>query len=187
MHGSIQDLLAARWTRVQSAGQHLLWTARLLPLSSRASLVQDSLDSSLQPEAQSSLHHDGPDHLSSCLECSAEFQKMKTQTEMLRMLRAPEELEPTAGFYARVLQRIEEQARESIWAAFIYSRVADRLAYGTLAVALALSSYVIAHERNDGHLGTHSVMAADNVPAGTPVFGDQSQQRNAVLANFEAY
>jgi hypothetical protein len=110
---------------------------------------------------------------------------MQAQSEMLKSLRAPEQVEPSAGFYARVIQRIEEQARESIWAAFIYSRFADRLLYASLTVALVLGSYVIAHERQDGHLRTGIV--AENVQTNAPVFGDASQQRDAVLANFEAY
>lgn len=124
-------------------------------------------------------------HLSACTDCAAEVQKMRAQSEMLRTLRAPEEVEPSGGFYARVLQRIEEQARESIWAAFICSRFADRLLYASLTVTLVLGSYVIAHERQDGHLGNRVV--ADNVQTDVPVFGDQSQQRNAVLANFQEY
>lgn len=135
---------------------------------------------------QSTGHNDASHHLSSCLECSQKVRRMHVQSEMLRTLRAPEVLEPSAGFYARVLQRIEEQARESIWAAFIYSQVANRLLYASLTVALVLGSYVIAHERQDGHLGMGG-MVADNVQTDAPVFGDQSQQRDAVLANFQAY
>lgn len=134
---------------------------------------------------RSTEHKDTSDHLSGCLACKAEIEKMRAQSEMLRVLRAPEEIEPSGGFYARVLQRIEEQARESVWAAFIYSRFADRLLYASLTVALVLGSYVIAHEREDGHFGNG--MMADNVQIDTPVNGDQMQQRNAVLANFQAY
>ncbi len=111
---------------------------------------------------------------------------MQAQSQMLRALRAPEDVEPVAGFYARVIQRIEQQARESIWAAFIYSRFSNQLLYASLTIALALGSYVVAHEKQDGHLGTNGVMA-DNVVTSAPVFGDQNEQRDAVLANFEAY
>jgi hypothetical protein len=147
--------------------------------------IRDRLED-LLGAGQSTGHDDGSNHLSSCLECSTEIQKMRAQSEMLRLLRAPEEVEPAAGFYARVIQRIEERAKESIWAAFIYSRFANRLVYASLAVALVLGSYVIAQESRDGHLGTHG-MVAENVPSGAPVFGNQDQQRDAVLENFAAY
>lgn len=129
---------------------------------------------------------DGSNHLSSCLECSTEIQKMRAQSEMLRLLRSPEDVEPAAGFYARVIQRIEERAKQSIWSAFIYSRFANRLVYASLALALLVGSFVIAQESRDGHLGTHG-MVAENVTAAAPVFGSQDQQRDAVLENFAAY
>ena len=125
-------------------------------------------------------------HLSSCAECSAELSSMQKQAELLRVLRAPEEMEPAPGFYARVLQRIEERARESMWAAFIYSRFAKRLTYASLTVAVMLGSYVVTQEALDGHLlGSQSVLA-QNTHYEAPVTGDEAQQRDAVLANFAA-
>jgi predicted anti-sigma-YlaC factor YlaD len=125
-------------------------------------------------------------HLSGCAECSAELEAMRTQSSMLRSLRPPEGIAPAPGFYARVLQRIEERAKDSIWSAFIYSPVATRLAYASLMLAVLLGSYVVAQERRDGHLGGQS-MVASNVHYDTPVYGDQDQQRNAVLANFASH
>ncbi len=42
-------------------------------------------------------------------------------------------MEPAAGFYARVMQRIEEKAQDSIWAVFVYSPFGKRLAFGSLS------------------------------------------------------
>jgi hypothetical protein len=147
--------------------------------------MRDRLEDLLGAE-QTTGHSVGSDHLASCLQCSTELEKMKAQSEMLRLLRSSEDVEPAGGFYARVLQRIEEKAKDSIWSAFIYSRFANRLVYASLTIALAVGSYVIVQESRDGHLGKHS-MVADNVHTGAPVFGDQDQQRNAVLENFAAY
>ena len=108
---------------------------------------------------------------------------MSTQSELLKTLRAPEELEPAAGFYARVLQRIEERAKESIWAAFIYSPFSKRLVYASLTIALMLGTYVIAEESRDGHLGA-TRMVAQQLHDGPLVVGNQAEQRDAVLANF---
>ncbi|MBV9157750.1 MAG: hypothetical protein JO097_15910 [Acidobacteriaceae bacterium] len=108
---------------------------------------------------------------------------MKTQSELLKALRAPEEMEPTPGFYARVIQRIEERAKDSIWAAFLYSQFGTRLAYASLTIALVLGTYVVAQESRDGHLGTSSAIAQD-FHYDAPVTGSQAQQRDAVLANF---
>ena len=125
-------------------------------------------------------------HLASCAECSSELSSMQKQAELLTLLRAPEELEPAPGFYARVLQRIEERARVSMWAAFIYSPFAKRLTYASLTVAVMLGTYVVTQEARDGHLfGSQSVLA-QNTHYDAPVTGDEAQQRDAVLANFVA-
>jgi predicted anti-sigma-YlaC factor YlaD len=57
-----------------------------------------------------------PEHLAGCEECRGEIQGMQEQTALLRKLRAPESFvaEPRAGFYARVMERIEAEGPISI-------------------------------------------------------------------------
>lgn len=122
------------------------------------------------------------DHLRSCEECSGELTAMRAHSALLRELRAPEETDAAAGFYARVIQRIEERVQDSIWAVFVYSPFAKRLTYASFAVAVLLGSYVIAEESRDGHLSARNIVAQGSyVP---PVIGSQAQQRDAVLENF---
>ena len=122
------------------------------------------------------------DHLRSCEECSGELTAMRAHSVLLRELRAPEETDAAAGFYARVIQRIEERVQDSIWAVFVYSPFAKRLTYASFAVAVLLGSYVIAEESRDGHLSARNMVAQGSyVP---PVIGSQAQQRDAVLENF---
>lgn len=126
-------------------------------------------------------------HLIRCAECSGEVAGMRTQKDLFRTLKPTEELEPAAGFYARVMQRIEERAKESsIWAVFVYSPVGKRFALASLSVALVLGSYVVAEEKMDGHLMSDSV-ATEQVHYDAPMVGDQAQQRDAVLQNFAAH
>ena len=126
-------------------------------------------------------------HLIRCAECSGEVADMRTQKDLFRTLKPTEELEPAAGFYARVMQRIEERAKESsIWAVFVYSPVGKRFALASLSVALVLGSYVVAEEKMDGHLMSDSV-ATEQVHYDAPMVGDQAQQRDAVLQNFAAH
>lgn len=122
-------------------------------------------------------------HLHSCQECSSEVTAMRDHSALLKQLRAPEEAEVAAGFYARVLQRIEERAKQSIWAVFVYSPFARRLTYASFAVAILLGSYVIAQESRDGHLTAHT-MVARGARFDPPVIGSVAQQRDAVLENF---
>lgn len=125
------------------------------------------------------------EHLSSCAECSSELKAMKTQSELLHSLRAPQEVEPAVGFYARVVQRIEERATASIWSVFIDSPFGKRLAYASLAVALLLGTYVVTEESQDGHLNGRVVVSQNS--SFTPVIGNQQEQRDAVLVNFASY
>lgn len=122
-------------------------------------------------------------HLQSCPECLSEFKLMQAQSEFLQSLRAPEELEPAAGFYARVLQTIEERAKGSIWAGFIYSPIRTRLAYMSLSLAVVLGVYVVAEEAHENDVEYQRV-AMEQSSVDAPMFGNTAQQRNAVLVNF---
>ena len=123
------------------------------------------------------------EHLSSCGSCLSELKFMREQSALLSALKAPEELEPTTGFYARVMQRIEDHTRDSIWAAIIYSPFGKRLAYASLTAAALMGSYVVAQESRDGHLLGENIVA-QQIHYTAPVIGDKAQQRDAVLQNF---
>jgi hypothetical protein len=110
---------------------------------------------------------------------------MKAQSSLLGLLRPSGEVEPTAGFYARVIQRIEESTPVSVWSFFINSAFSKRLAYASLAIALLLGTYVVTEESQDGHIGSRFV--AHQTADVTPVIGDQQEQRDAVLVNFASY
>jgi anti-sigma factor RsiW len=121
-------------------------------------------------------------HLQSCPECLSEFKSMQAQSELFQSLRAPEEMEPAVGFYARVLQTIEDRAKGSIWAGFIYSPVRARLAYMALSLAVVLGAYVVAQETHESNL-EHQRAVVERAYADPPEFGSPTQQRDAVLVN----
>ncbi len=148
--------------------------------------IRDRLEELLAARGATAARVDLTKHLSSCVECSLEVESMRAQSDMLRGLRAPEQMEPAAGFYARVMQRIEERAKDSIWAVFIYSPFGKRLAYASLGIALTLGTYVITQETRDGHLGGDPVVAR-SLHYDAPVVGSRAQQRDAVLVNFVSH
>jgi anti-sigma factor RsiW len=126
-------------------------------------------------------------HLSACSACSSEFRAMEEQRALFRPLRADDECEPAAGFYARVLQRIEEHTKDSIWAIFVYSPFGKRLALASFTIAMLLGSYVVTQETRDGHWHRPSAVShvgsLNDFTADALVAGSQSQQREAVLEN----
>lgn len=73
-------------------------------------------------------------------EGQAQMAGFREQNEMLRTLRAPEEMDPAAGFYARVMERIESQAAASLWSVFFEPLFAKKLAFASLALLVVLSS-----------------------------------------------
>jgi hypothetical protein len=148
--------------------------------------VRDGLEDLLAAKPSAGAHETAKGHLNGCPECLAELEDFRKQSELLRSLKAPEDLEPGPGFYARVLQRIEQGARKSIWWVFVYSPVGKRLAYVSLATAVVLGSYVVAQESRDGslHLGSSAPMVAHY---DAPVVGSADQQREAVLENFASH
>lgn len=87
-------------------------------------------------------------HLAECEECRDALAGMQQQSAMLRQWRAAEAetMEPRAGFYARVLERIEAQRPLSVFTVFFDSLFARRIAMASLALALLLGVYVISSE-----------------------------------------
>lgn len=102
--------------------------------------------------------------------------------DLLTALRA-EEMEPAPGFYARVLQRIEERQIDSFWAFFVDSPISKRLVLASLTIALALGSYVVSAERHET-TAPQNVVAFNGTHYDAPVMGSQAEQRDAVLENF---
>jgi len=126
-----------------------------------------------------------PDHVASCAECLSELNMMRSQSMQLAALRAAEAVEPSPGFYARVLQRIEESEYDSFWAFFVDSPFSKRLAAASLTIALALGTYVVSEEsRAKSVPGSAMASLAGNLHYDAPVVGSPDEQRDAVLQNF---
>lgn len=88
-------------------------------------------------------------HLAKCEDCRAQVSAMREQASLLRGLRPPEDavVEPRAGFYARVMERIEAEGPISIWNLFIESAFGRRIAVASMALALLLGIYLVTSER----------------------------------------
>ena len=127
-------------------------------------------------------------HLEACQGCTAELRSMKEQSELLHSLRPVAEIEPAAGFYARVVQRIEDTGVRSIWSVFTEGAFGTWLAYASLALALLVGGWLVTTERHDGHIGSEPVIAHES-PSGAEmqVKGDQAHQRDVVLVNLASY
>lgn len=143
-------------------------------------LIRDHLEEVLAASDADALREQ---HLGECGECSGELEAMREQAAMVRELRAPAEVEPRAGFYARVMERIEAQGAGSIWNLFFESAFGRRIAVASMALALLLGIYLVSSERG---LNEPLSIAGEDQPglvmtqAGTP-------DRDAVLVNLVTY
>jgi predicted anti-sigma-YlaC factor YlaD len=85
-------------------------------------------------------------HLSECHACRAEVAAMRRHALALRALRANDE-GPRAGFYARVMERIEAQRPIDIWELFFDSSFARRIAMASVAMTVLFGFYLVSSER----------------------------------------
>jgi hypothetical protein len=113
---------------------------------------------------------------------------MQGQVQLLQLLRLPEETEPGAGFYARVMDRIDAQRNSSPLYAFLDLHIAHRLIFASLTAVIVLGSYLVYTERvpSFGESGPVAVLASQ--PAQRDLVGaDQAQDRETVLVALASY
>ncbi len=107
-------------------------------------MMRDQLEKALSGTADEASAR----HLAECPECATEFQAFLEQARAIRVLRAAEEIEPRAGFYARVMEKIEAQGA-SIWDLFFESALGRRIAVASLALAVLLSVALVSAEKSE--------------------------------------
>jgi anti-sigma factor RsiW len=121
-------------------------------------------------------------HLGACEDCANELARLESQSRLLRSL-AAKDAEPRAGFYARVMERIEAQQPFSIWSVFLDRKFGLRLAVASGMLAALLGVYLITSEPGGPETGVAATSAISNAAADS---GEQ-QQRDAVLVDLASY
>ena len=127
------------------------------------------------------------EHLKQCAECRDELSAMQSQSAAFRKAFRVE-VEPNAGFYARVMNRIETQAKPSVWSLFGESMFAKRLAYASATFLLVASAVFVSSTQPDRPLASNdpeSILAGDE--RYTPVNMDSERDRDVVLVNLATY
>jgi hypothetical protein len=123
-------------------------------------------------------------HLKKCEECNAEVAAMREQRGLLHSLR-PGQIEPSAGFYARVMERIEAQGVASIWSLFFESPAGRGLAMASMVLALSLGVYLFSSERAAESNSNPVVLDGTHATEGGMLTG--SPDADAVLVNLVTY
>jgi anti-sigma factor RsiW len=155
--------------------------------------IQEYLEEYLRDPGDRRISQEFHSHLSACDRCAGEIRALRFQTNLLRSLRVPAdvEAEPAPGFYANVMARIEEErVQESFWSLLLESAFGRRLAYGCAALVLLMGTYLVSSEPGQ----QFGAPFAD--PSGLAVSQDRSssvsdsvepQQRDRVLVSLVSY
>ena len=127
-------------------------------------------------------------HLASCEGCSGEVEDMRSQVWLLQLLRSPEETQPGAGFYARVMDRIDAQRSTSTFYAFLDLHLAQRLIFASLTAVFVLGSYLVYTEREPSFVESGPVAVLASQTAERDLVGvHQAQDRETVLVALASY
>ena len=111
---------------------------------------------------------------------------MESSSRMLRALRAPEDAMPAPGFYARVMERVEQQRNSSIWSAFLDQQFSRRLAYASLLLLFLLSASIFWSDPPQAEIAMDPANAMVETHE-SHVGEDPEQDRNAVLVDLANY
>jgi len=154
--------------------------------------VQSQLEDILQGRLRAGKRAAVEAHLAVCRDCVIELREMRLHSGVIKALRATEVPEPAAGFYARVLQRVEAQGRPSFWNLLLDPIFGQRLVYATGALFLLMASFLLATSGGQPELAQTPVQMMAQ-PTVTPVvlqtsFGDDMQQdREKFLATMASF
>ncbi len=149
--------------------------------------IKEHLEDYLQHGTVRPLPAEFEAHLKTCEACRDEVGRMKAQATLLRGLSVNEEIEPAAGFYARVMRRIEAQRPVTIWDALVEPLFVRRTVYACIAVILVLFSYMVRTEPVEPMASTSPefIMAVEPRPQLAGVSPEQDRQ--AVLQTLATY
>jgi len=151
--------------------------------------VRDSLEDYLRGGRE---FPDVEAHLKSCESCRTEVNAMRAQALLLHSLRPVREVEPDAGFYARVLNRIDRQTKPSVWSLFGDSIFAKRLVYASTAFLVLLGTFLVSSTADLRKTvlapSAEVILAGDDGQVPPPVTMDNPQHdREVVLVNLATY
>jgi len=145
--------------------------------------IKDNLEEYLMRSDATSLPAEFTAHLLSCGECREELSAMETQARFVRVLSTRAEVDPSPGFYARVLERIDGQRPLSIWSIFLQP-FGRRIAVASMALALMMGVYLFSTE--PGYTATVAMLEDEDQP-GMVLGATPEQERGAVLVNLVTY
>lgn len=149
-------------------------------------LVQDNLEDYISGRGNPERRMHVREHLTGCRECREVVEAMQLQARWVQALRPPADAGPNAGFYARVMERIEAQGPVSFWAFFLDPLIGKRLVVASLSLIALLSAMALSSDHDPAITGGPVEIMANYEYAPTPGI-DQQQDRDVVLVNLATW
>ena len=149
--------------------------------------IRDHLEAYLRNSSDATIPREFSAHLAACSSCREQLQAVTGHSQQLRAFRDTSQVEPQAGFYARVLSRIDEQKPDSFWSVFLGPVLGSRLAYSCAALVLVLGTYLVTSEPRDQIQPTPDSFMS-SIPDIPQVDGAvQPKERDAVLVSLASF
>jgi anti-sigma factor RsiW len=150
--------------------------------------IREGLEDYLNGSGDREISQDFAAHLASCRACANQLDLIREQAGLLRVLRPVEDAEPRPGFYARVMDRLENQVDSSIWSIFLRPSFGRRIAIASAALVLLMGTYLVSTEPGERGVSTNPVVSTSRyVDESVPPGDSLQQQRDAVLVNLASY
>lgn len=151
--------------------------------------IQEGLEDYLSGNTETRRHRTLEAHLAACPTCREELAPLREHSRLLRTLRAPEEVEPRPGFYARLMDRIDLQSRPTFWVDFLEPVFARRLMVSSALLLLLLGGFLFSSGfpgRGQDAAAPEAILASQDDTASA--FGiNPEQDRDTVLVRLTAY
>ncbi|HVT95603.1 MAG TPA: zf-HC2 domain-containing protein [Bryobacteraceae bacterium] len=131
------------------------------------------------------------EHLSGCGDCRGDLEQFRKQSAQVRLLRS-DEASPVAGFYGRVMARIEAEARPSAWSLMHDAAFGWRIALASAGMALIMAGYMVSTDPAGRGMATASDMVMSSAPKNILAIDSGSaaqmdQARNSVLVTLASF
>ena len=129
-------------------------------------------------------------HIRSCPECRSALADMSEHSQMLQTFRASEVVTPFPGFYARVMNRIEAEAKPaSFWDLLLEPVFGRRLVYAAFALVVLMSGFLVLSPLDQPQIASspERLLVSPHPDEPGPVGFDPQRDRNVVLVDMVSF
>ncbi len=150
-------------------------------------LIRERLEDYLRQAPGKAVPLEFEEHLRTCEQCRDELSWMQEQSRMLRVLAPARTMDPPAGFYARVLERIEAREIPSFWSVFLEPAFGRRIMATSLTLACLLGGCLAFMETRETAIrpNAETIMAVEGHPPG--LGQDRQRDRDTILVTLATY